>query len=542
MRKVAPFIVAVLAACAGAPQPAPPVVAVPPTPTQTSVPARTPAVAANRTGDGQLPRLIEPAPITAAEYAARRRALLDSIGDGVLVVFGAPPPAADYLPFTQLPDFRYLTGIMEPGAAYIATKKSGQVTEQLFVLDRDPAREMWEGARLGFDGAQSLTGIRAQSALRFAPVLDSLARTYKVLYTTTTAPLNTNLTADVPHAQQVLMRLREKQPELAVRSIQGPIRNLRGTKSAAELDRIRRAVYISALAHREAMRSVQPGMNEFEIRALVEYFFRRYGAEGPSYGSIVGSGPNSTTLHYQASDRFMQDGEVLLIDAAASYAGYAADVTRTFPINGRFTAEQRAIYEVVLAAQKAAAARIRRGATWAELNNAANTQIASGLAGLRLIDAPDATYKCGPYLDRQTNKQVMSDCPQVALFYFHGLGHGVGLAVHDPDISNTPGGFRPGSAVTIEPGIYVRADVFDHLPDTPENRAMIQRLRPAAQRFRNIGVRIEDVFVFDGNGVERVSAAAPQEIADIEALMREQGIGEHRRGDIVDWFRRNSGR
>jgi Xaa-Pro aminopeptidase len=132
-------------------------------------------------------------------------------------------------------------------------------------------------------------------------------------------------------------------------------------KSSAELDRIRRAVHISTLAHREAMRAVAAGMNEFEIRALLEYTFLRNGADGPAYASIVGSGPNSTTLHYRAADRFMNDGEVLLIDAGASYGGYAADVTRTLPVNGRFSPEQRAIYEVVLAAQKAAESEVRPG-------------------------------------------------------------------------------------------------------------------------------------------------------------------------------------
>ncbi|HEX6134519.1 MAG TPA: aminopeptidase P N-terminal domain-containing protein [Longimicrobiales bacterium] len=498
---------------------------------QTVLPDAAPAP--ERAAQIALPPLADPEPIAAAEYAARRRALLSQIGDGVLVVFGAPPPAADYLPFAQLPDFRYLTGIMEPAAAYVAVKHGARVQEQLFVLDRDPAREVWEGARLGPERARALTGIPAQSARRFGAVLDSLVRTTAALYSTIAPPLDASLTADVSYPQQVLARVRAANPALEVKTVQSVIRTLRGEKSAAELDRIRRAVHISALAHREAMRSTEPGMNEFEIRALVEYMFRRNGAEGPAYGSIVGSGPNSTTLHYQASDRFMHDGEVLLIDAAASYGGYAADVTRTFPVNGRFSAEQRAIYEVVLAAQRAAAAKIRRGATWRDLNDAANTEIANGLARLGLIDAADATYEPAPG----------RSAPQSRLFYMHGLGHGVGLAVHDPDISNGESGFQPGSAVTIEPGIYVRGDVFDHLPDTPANRAMIQRLRPAAEKYRDIGVRIEDVFIFDERGVERVSAGAPQEIDEIEALMREAGIGDStRRGDIVEWFRGNRGR
>ena len=519
MRSVATILLITFSACAGA----------------TQLPAPAPASTPGHSGDGDLPRLAEPAPIAAAEYAARRRALLDSIGEGVLVVFGAPAPAADYLPFSQLPDFRYLTGIVEPNAAYIAVKDDGDVVEYLFVQERHPAREVWEGARLGPEGAEARVHIPAQTADRFYVVLDSLARKHDVFWTTTTAPVRTTLDANLTHAQQVLTRLRQHTPQLTVRSVQSAIRNLRGRKSAAELDRIRRAVYISALAHREAMRSTQPGMNEFEIRALVEYFFRRYGAEGPAYGSIVGSGPHSTTLHYQASDRFMDATDVLLIDAAASYGGYAADVTRTFPVDGTFSSEQRAIYEIVLAAQNAAAARIRRGATWGDLNDAANEQIANGLARLGLIDAPAATYDCG-------TAEHADMCPQFKLFYMHGLGHGVGLAVHDPDISYTEHGFQPGSAVTIEPGVYIRADAFDYLRDTPANRAMIGRLRAVHSRYRNIGVRIEDVFIFDEQGVERVSAAAPRDIADVEALMREPGLGETRRRDIVEWFRRNLGR
>ncbi|HEX2167893.1 MAG TPA: aminopeptidase P N-terminal domain-containing protein [Longimicrobiales bacterium] len=514
MRILTPLLIVTLAACATAPQPA------------GTAPAGGPA-------NVVLPALPPAVPISPQEYAARRSVLLDSVGPGVLVVFGAPSPAADYLPFAQLADFRYLTGIMEPGAAYIAVNRDGNVQEHLFVLDRDPAREVWEGARLGPEGAEALTGIPAQSARRFGTVLDSLVRVTDVLHTTIAPPIQISLTADHTHAQQILGRIRETHPDLTINTVQSLIRNQRAVKSPAEMDRIRRAVYISALAHREAMRSTEPGMNEFEIRALMEYMFRRYGAEGPAYGSIVGSGPNSTTLHYQASNRFMEADDVLLIDAAASYGGYAADVTRTFPVDGTFAPEQRAVYEIVLAAQKAAAEQIRRGATWRDLTEAANAELAGGLTRLGLIDSPDATYEPAPG----------RTAPQLRLFYMHGLGHGVGLAVHDPDISQTQGAFGPGSAVTIEPGLYIRADAFDYLPDTPANRAMIERLQPALDRYRNIGVRIEDVFIFDENGVERVSAAAPREIEEIEALMREPGLDDpSRRGDIVEWFRGNRGR
>jgi Xaa-Pro aminopeptidase len=508
MRTASAFLFLLLSACAASPQPG------------TATGSAGPAAARI-----ELPPLPEPAPFSAAEYAARRQALLSELGDGVLVVFGAPAPAFDYLPFSQNADFRYLTGIREPSAAYIAVRAAGRTSEQLFVQDRDPAREVWEGARLGQQGAREQTGITARSIREFYDVLDSLAGQHRVLHTPMLPSLDESFGADLTHAQQVLQRLRTRHAGLEVRSVQGRIRQLRGVKSATELDRIRRAVH-------EPTPATAPGMNEFELRALVEYEFRRNGAEGPAYGSIIGSGPNSTTLHYQTSDRFMNDGDVLLIDAAAAYGGYAADVTRTFPVNGRFTAEQRAIYEIVLAAQKAAESRIMRGATWAQLGQAADTEIRNGLSRLSLIDAPDAEYDCG------TNR-----CPQFRIFYMHGLGHGVGLAVHDPDVSQMAGGFAPGSAVTIEPGVYIRADAFDHLTDTPSNRAMMERLRPALERYRNIGVRIEDVFVFDERGVERVSAAAPREIAEIEALMREQSAtAVTRRAEIIDWFRRTRGR
>lgn len=487
----------------------------------------------NGGSDGAAPSLPEPVPVSSAELAQRRQALHQQVEDGVLIVFGAKEPAADYLPYAQAADFRYLTGITEPAAVYMAVKQAGRVEERLYVQPRDPSREVWEGVRLGPEGAQQRTGIPSFPNDRAYAAIDSLARIHPTLYSTTVPSIATSLGTELTHAQQVLGRLRPH----GYTQLQAHIRQLRATKSAAELDRIRRAVYISAIAQREAMRELEPGMNEFEIRALLEYTYLRYGAEGPAYAPIVGSGPNSTTLHYRAANRFMNAGEVLLIDAAASYGGYAADVTRTMPVNGRFSAEQRAVYEVVLAAQKAAESRIRNGATWQELNEAANTEIRAGLARLGLIDGADATFDC------TGQGSATGRCPQYRLFYMHGLGHGVGLAVHDPDVSTTPGGFRRGSAVTIEPGIYVRSDVFDHLPDTPANRALIERLRPAHQRYRNIGVRIEDVYIFDERGVERASAGVPREIAEIEALMRETGMGAAtRRPELVEWYRGNQGR
>jgi Xaa-Pro aminopeptidase len=505
-----------LAACAPGAATVPP-----PTPPAPAVEART---------DWTMPALAAPTPIAASEYAARRRALSDGLRDGVFVAFGTPAPAADYLPYEQEPNFRFLTGLTEPSAALVIVRSGGRAQEHLFVQPRDPAREVWEGARLGTEGARALTGMPARTIAELPAFLGELAGMHSVFYALTRVPDEPALGDELTYAQQVLARLRAARPTLRLENVAPLVGQLRARKSPAELDRIRRAVYISTLAHREAMRAAGPGMNEFEIRALLEYFFLRFGADGPAYSSIVGSGPNATTLHYRDADRFMNAGEVLLIDAAASYDGYAADVTRTFPVDGTFSPEQRAIYEVVLAAQKAAESQIRHGATWAQLNQAANDSLATGLARLGLIEAPTATYDC------QAAGGVR-ECPQYRIWYMHGLGHGVGLAVHDPDISHVAG-FQPGSAVTIEPGIYIRRDALDHLPDTPRNREILSRLRPVAQRYFDIGVRIEDVYIFDENGVDRVSRGVPREIDEIEALMREPGIdAATRRGDVVEWYR-----
>jgi len=478
-----------------------------------------------------IPALLHPAPFAAAEYARRRAALAEAMSDdGVFVAFGSQEPELDYLPYVQNSSFRYLTGVLEPEAALIMVRSGGYVEEMLFVRPRNPARELWEGERLGTEGARSLTGVFARASAELVPALDRLLADNRTLYVLTPLLADPARQETLTREQQILRNLVQRHPETRILPLNERLQRLRSRKSPIEVDMIRRAVAISTLAHREAMRSAAPGMNEFEIQGLAEYTFRRHGAERPAYSSIVGSGPNSTTLHYRAADRFMGDGEMLLLDMGASYRGYAADVTRTMPVNGRFSPEQRAVYQIVLDAQKAAEQQVRIGGRWDALEGAANHVIAQGLADLGLIDAPDATYVCEA-------PQTGNRCPQMRLFYMHGLGHGVGLDVHDPDISYFEG-FEPGSAFTIEPGVYVRSDVFDFLRDAPENRAMVERLRPTLERYRDIGVRIEDVYIVTEQGVERASRGAPREIDEIEALMAERGLGqERRRPEVVEWYR-----
>lgn len=478
----------------------------------------------------RVPPLPAATPLSREEYARRRAVLAQTMEDGVLVVFGSGEPETDYTAFAQNSPFRYLTGVVEPGAALVIAKRGGAVRQRLFVTGRDPAREVWEGARLGVVGAAAATGITTSAASGLTVAVDSLLRATPVLYTVTSPPDELPKGATLTREQQLIARLATSRPAFRVVPLNTQLARLRGSKSAAELDLIRRAVYITALAQRAAMRSVEPGMNEFEIQALIEYFFRRNGAERPSFATIVGSGPNSTTLHYNADDRFMRAGETVVMDMGASYRGYAADVTRTVPVSGTFTPEQRAIYEIVLRAQKAAEAEARPGATLQGISQTAAGVIAKGLAELGLIEAPDATYDCRA-------AEGSGRCPQWRLFYLHGLSHGIGLDVHDPDNSYF-GPFRVGSAFTIEPGIYVRGDALNHLPDTPGNRALRERLAPVGRRYANIGVRIEDDYFITPDGAERVSDGAPREVAEIEALMALPGPGQQERQvEVVEWYR-----
>lgn len=494
-------------------------------------PAQGPVAPPAGSPDGfTVPATGAPAPISREEFARRRQALAAEMGDGVLVVMGSMEPDADYMPFAQNSPFRYLTGVNEANAVLVIAKRGPRTDERLFVMAREPAAEVWQGARLGAEGATRLTGIPSHTTEQMEETLRGMLAGVRTLYTV--APLsmdgsgNPFLRAD----QQFIQRLQREHGIQRVQDLSDELFAIRQTKSPAELDLLRRSILITTLAHREAMRAVEPGMNEFEVHALIEGTFRRYGAERPSFGSIVGSGPNSTTLHYRAADRYMRDGEMLVMDIGSSYAGYAADVTRTVPVNGRFSPEQRAIYEIVLAAQKAAEQEARAGVTLARLNQTATRVIAEGLARLGLIESPRATYDC-------RRGGTTGQCAQVEMFYMHGLGHGIGLDVHDPD-AGYGGGFVNGSAFTIEPGIYVRADALDYLPDTPRNRQLIARMRPVIERYRNIGVRIEDDYFITGRGLERVTAGAPREIDEIEALMARESLwNRERRPEMVEWYR-----
>jgi Xaa-Pro aminopeptidase len=457
------------------------------------------------------------AQISQAEYAERRASLTKALpGDGVLLVLGAREPKQNYQNFWQDESFNYLTGFLEPDASLVIVRKDGAERMLLFVQPRNPAQEVWTGARLGVDGVKDRLGMEGRDVSALRVVLDSLLAAGGNLYTV--GEFSRTGGADVPENtvprtvdDQFIDALKLRHRSLTVADVSSQVRQLRGRKSPAELALLRTAAQVSAMAHREVLHAIAPGMNEFEIQALAEYTFRRNGADGPSYGSIVGSGPNSTTLHYNKDDRYMSAGEVVNMDMAAYYGGYSADLTRTVPVSGKFSPEQRDVYQVVFDAQQAAERQVKPGAPSRQMSDSANAVLRGGLTKLGLIESPDATYDCG-------TEARPRECPQVTLFYMHSLGHPIGLDVHDAD-AGMPGKLGEGSVFTIEPGVYVRANTTEIIPKTPRNSALVARIAPAVKKYANIGVRIEDDYIVTATGFDRITAGAPRTIEEIEAEM-----------------------
>ena len=455
------------------------------------------------------------------EYAGRRADLAAKLPDGVLVALGGHEPAQDYLSFYQSPSFYYLTGFKEPDAALLMIKQDGAVrSATMFVNPRQPSREVWTGTRVGVDGIGTLTGIRGRPANDLNRVLDSLAATgmpFSVVGEVGRGADDDGSPTFRSPDEQIVDRLKRKHPSLKVTTVNDVVEQLRGTKSAVELTMIRNAVDITNRAHREVIPAIKSGLNEFELQALIEYTFRRNGADRPAFSTIVGSGPHSTTLHYNVDDRFIGATDLIVMDIGASFKGYAADVTRTVPASGIFTSEQRTIYQLVRDAQKAAERQATLGNSARLMTDSSNAVLAAGLTRLGLIESPGATYDCVAGAQPR-------QCAQLQLFYMHGIGHGIGLEVHDPDQYYYTGKIQPGSAFTIEPGVYVRERVLEEIPDTPRNREFAAKARNAVTLYRNIGVRIEDDYIATTKGVEWVSQV-PREIAEIEAMMQKGTTG-----------------
>ncbi|HEY7611701.1 MAG TPA: Xaa-Pro peptidase family protein [Gemmatimonadales bacterium] len=454
--------------------------------------------------------------IPPAEYAGRRDSLAARLDSGVVVAFGGRTPVASER-FEQLAAFRYLTGFLEPDAALVMVVRGGRPHPTLYTSPRDPRRALYDGFPPDSGEVARRTGIPARSIAALPAQLDSLAGAGLPFYT-----LRDFATADAASSDSLtrgahfMGLFEEGHPGLLVRDAHPQLDSLRTRKSAAEIAMLRRAIDITGAGLREVMRALKPGMHEYQVEAMFESAFRRTGGDGPGFVSIVGSGPNSTQYHYNANNRRIGAGEVVVMDVGAAYGGYRADVTRTVPANGRFSPEQRAVYRIVRDAQEAAARTVRPGSSFEAWRDSARVVVAAGVARLGLTEGPDATFD-PPWAEQCRTNPVA--CTQTFLYMAHGLGHGIGLEVHDrPHPWYGSGTFQPGDVFTIEPGIYVSRKLLEILPDTPRNRAMIAKVRPAVERYHDIGIRIEDDYLVTGRGAEWLSRA-PREIADVEAEM-----------------------
>jgi len=463
-----------------------------------------------------------PAPIAQGDYVARRDSLLAHIDSGVVIVPGAREPIGHYPSFRQVPAFRYLTGFLEPDATLVVVKHAGQASGTLFIEPPAPRTEFYTGTRVRYDDLSRELGLAARSNEELNTVLDSLAASHLPYYFVSDAESQEFVRPDsLSFGRALARRLAAAHPGLVEQDATPIEEMLRAKKSAAEVALIKRAAQLSDLGHRAAMQAVAPNMNEYQVQALMEYTFRANGADRPGYSSIVGSGPNATTLHYDQDDRVMHAGDMLVMDVAAEYQGYSADETRTVPVSGTFTPDQRTVYQIVRDAQAAGERQIKPGVSARQEVDSINVVVARGLVHLGLIDSTTATFDApNGFCGRPDNV-----CPQRMLFLPHGPGHGLGLDVHDPAQWYTGANmFGVGDVLTIEPGVYIRPAMIDVLPDTPRNREYIARIRPLLQRFANIGVRIEDDYVVTPTGVERLTAS-PREAKDVEALMKHHITG-----------------
>jgi Xaa-Pro aminopeptidase len=472
-----------------------------------------------------------------APFIERRQRFAELIGDALAVA-----PAAGEVrrngdvsyEFRQDSDFFFLTGFDEPDAVAIFNPAHAKERYVLFVRPRDREMEIWNGRRAGVEGAIADYGADAAYPL---DQLDEKLREYVVdrpaiVYRLCTPGFDTRIVRLVEHARAV--RARSRPAPVRIDDPGPMLHEMRLRRSPAELVRHRRACEIARDGHVEAMRYARPGLHEFEVQAALEFIFRAHGSPRNAYPSIVASGPNACILHYTENQRRMADGDLLLIDAGCEWGYMSADITRTFPVNGRFTAPQRAIYELVLRAQLAAIAAARPGVRYEVIHHTARRVLTEGLVALGLLPRG-----VGESLAMHHYRE----------FYMHGTGHWLGMDVHDVGDYKVGGASRalePGMVFTVEPGLYIdpeRESVTFHLREYSEDEMLERRMRlgvaaakrledeekaraekivhPIPAEFRGIGVRIEDDLLVTAEGCEILTAGTPKTVDEVERACAE---------------------
>ncbi|WP_296248264.1 Xaa-Pro aminopeptidase [Pseudomonas sp. UBA4194] len=433
--------------------------------------------------------------IPKSEYARRRKALMAQMVPNSIAILPAAAVAirnrdVEHV-YRQDSDFQYLSGFPEPEAviALIPGREHGEYV--LFCRERNPERELWDGLRAGQEGA--IRDFGADDAFPISDIDDILPgliegrdRVYSAM--------GSHPEFD-RHLMEWINAIRSKarlgaQPPNEFEALDHLLHDMRLYKSAAELKVMRQAADISARAHVRAMQACRAGLHEYSLEAELDYEFRKGGAKMPAYGSIVAAGRNACILHYQQNDAPLRNGDLVLIDAGCEIDCYASDITRTFPVSGIFSPEQKAIYELVLKSQEAAFAAIGPNKHWNQAHEATVRVITTGLVELGLLKG-------------EVDELIAAEAHRA--FYMHRAGHWLGLDVHDVGEYKVGGEWRvlePGMTLTVEPGIYI----------APDNQSV-------AKKWRGIGVRIEDDVVVTRKGCEVLTGGVPKTVAEIEALM-----------------------
>lgn len=484
-------------------------------------------------------RITPPAPVfdnakRLEELAARRKRVAEAIGPkAVLIMFSAEPRVYAYdvdYQYRQENNLYYLTNLGQQRATLVLLPGNPQIPEILFLPRRNAGAETWTGHMYSPQEAALRSGIREiWEAREFAPFVKALAahqayrpkpenillssanesnaNDFESLYGAAEAKQAALYLLAVPFPVEGESREYRQEQKFAaawmnesggfnIQSASPIFSQMRLRKSPMELDLMQHAIDISIEAHQRAQAFASQAKWEYEVDAQVAYTFKLRNADNWGYPDIVGCGPNATTLHYEESQGEVKTGQLILMDVGAEYEHYSADVTRTFPVNGKFSKEQAEVYQIVYDAQEAAARAAKPGATLQAVHQASLEVIKDGLFRLGLI----------------TDKNSQ----QYGTWFMHGNGHWLGMNVHD-----VGGGarFEPGMTFTNEPGIYVRLDALDNLPKTPENEKFIAAIKPAFEKYKGIGVRIEDDMVITPEGVRWMTGDLPRSIADVEAFI-----------------------
>lgn len=434
---------------------------------------------------------------TQQEYAQRREQLMARIGKGTAVFRSAPMAVmhndVEYN-FRQDSDFYYLTGFNEPQAVAVLAPHHEEHKFVLFVRPKDPERETWTGYRVGVEAAKERFG--ADEVYPIAELDEKLPQYLEKadrIYYRMGRDRSFNDTI-LKHWQRLMWSYPKRGTgPIAIEDPAPTLHSLRQIKSSVELELMRTAAAISVDAHNRAREFAQPGRYEYQVQAEMEHTFRLRGGMGPAYPSIVASGANACVLHYTENVRQMQDGELLLIDAGCAYDYYNADITRTFPVGGKFTPEQKTLYEIVLKAQLEAIAQVHPGNPYSQIHDTAVRVIVEGLMDLGLL---------------QGDIEEIIKEEKYKPFYMHRTGHWLGLDVHDVGVyqhGETPHNLEPGQVLTVEPGIYIAPDIKP-VEGQPE----------VDPRWRGIGIRIEDDVLVTSSGHEVLTAGVPKAIDEIE--------------------------